>query len=210
MTPQEYINREKKYYDWLLKTAKPFQISVYNIIAEQAVRIFQDGKKSDGGAIGKYDTKTELYVNKKFVKGGGKLGTPRGKPYNNKAGRTKFASGKKKGEKHKTVYFNSYKSFREKLGRRVDTVNLQLNYDLFSDWANQAQRKVPKKYDPTKISNFEYQIKLKREINVKKVEGLEEKYGDIFRMTKNEKEVWKKTIDFNFSKSRADFYNGNK
>lgn len=205
MEINDWIKREKKYYEWLLTKAVPFKISVYNIIAEQARRIFEEGKKSDEGKIGagKYNDKNGLYVDKKLIKGGGKLGTPKGK-----TGKTKFKTGKKAGQNHKLNYVKSYKELRTKLGRRTDIVNLQLNYDLFSDWANQKQGNVPKRYDPTKISNFEYQIKLKRDINVKKVEGLEDKYGTIFRMTKKEKEIWKKTIDFNFRKSREDFYNG--
>lgn len=201
MTPEEYVKREKKFYDNLVKNGKPFQISVYNIVAKQAKRIFEDGKKSDGSLIGKYNTTSSLYANPKWFKGGNKF-----KPLKGKTGKSKF----KDGTPHKTRYFKNYKELRNTLGRRIDTVNLQLNYDLFSDFANSSKGNLPKRITPIKVNNFEYRMQFSRELNAKKREGLEAKYGKIFNTTKEEKKAFIETLDFNLRKAREDFYNANK
>ena len=82
-------------------------------------RIHEDGGAADGGEIGQYDTTHALYVNpnrspKKFA--------PMGK-----TGERKFKTGVKKGQPHKTKYFDSYKSFRGEIGRPTDKVNLSLS-----------------------------------------------------------------------------------
>lgn len=202
MTPEQYIKREQAFYKQLVTKGKPFEISVYNIVALQAKRIFEDGIKSDGSQIGKYDTKTPLYANPVNYKGGGKF-----KPLKGKTGKSKF----KNGEPHKTRYFKNYKELRNTLGRRIDRVNLQLNYDLFQDWANAPRTNTPpKKFKPIKINNFYFEMKFSREINALKREGLEDKYGIIFNLTKKEKTEFLKTLDFNIRKARAEFYAANK
>lgn len=197
MTPEEYIKREKKFYQWLTTKGKPFEISVYNVVALQAVRIFEDGKKSDGNLIGQYDTTSPLYANPKNYKGGGKF-----KPLKGKTGKSKF----KDGTPHVTRWFNNYKELRNTLGRRIDKVNLQLNYDLFSDFINAPKGSKKGKVKPTKINNFEFVTKFSREINALKRKGLEDKYGNIFKLTKKEIEAFLKTLDFNIRKARYDFY----
>lgn len=190
------------------------EIAVKNIVALQTKRIFEDGKKSNDSLIGKYDTDTGLYVNKKLIKGGGKLGVPRGKPYakvitrgKNKGkkkeikGRTKFTTGKKAGQNHKLNYVSSYYELRKILQKKVDKVNLVFNNDLFMDFAN-GKMNDPK---PNKITPLWYTTSFKREINIKKREGLEEKYGTIFNLTKKEKEEFYRTLEFNIQKARAEF-----
>lgn len=200
MTTEEYVKREVAFYKWLQTTGKPFQISVYNVVAAQAKRIFEDGKKSDGTLIGKYDTKSPLYANPVNYKGGNKF-----RPLKGKTGKSKF----KNGTQHKTRYFKNYKELRNTLGRRIDKVNLQLNYDLFSDFANSSKGNAPKRITPKKVNNFEYTMGFSRNINALKREGLEDKYGVIFNTTKQEKKLFVDTLNFNLRKARDEFYNQN-
>jgi len=200
MTTDEYVKREVNFYKWFQTQGKPFEISVYNVVAAQAKRIFEDGKKSDGTLIGKYDTTKSLYANPKWFKGGNKF-----KPLKGKTGKAKF----KNGNPHVTRYFKNYKELRNTLGRRIDKVNLQLNYDLFSDFANSPKGNAPKKITPKKINTFEYIMQFSREINSLKREGLEDKYGIIFNLTKEERKLFIATLDFNMRKARAEFYNAN-
>lgn len=209
MTTQQFIQREKKFYELLTTKALPFKQAVYNTMALQAVRIFEKGKGTSGGLIGggKYNSTSGLYVNNKLLRGGSKLGKPRGKPYNGQAGRTKFAS---TGQPHKLNYVTSYKALREKLGRRTDIVNLQLNYDLFSDWAGSpGSKSAPKNFKPTQLSVLEYAIKLTRNTNTLKVSGLEEKYGRIFAPTKDEKKNFYKSFALLVEQARQKFYAAN-
>ena len=205
MTSAEFIAREKKYYNWLITKATPFKQSVYNIVALQANRIFEQGKnsadtkmKSPNGGV--YDSKQPLYVNQKLIKGGSKLGKPKGK-----SGKTKFKNGKE----HKLNYLESYKDLRSKLGRRTDVVNLQLSYDLFSDWAGSPKASdwtQPKKYTPRQVSVYEYNVQFSRAKNRDKADGLEDRYGSIFKMTPKERKEFYRTLNFNFEQSRQKFY----
>jgi hypothetical protein len=85
-------------------------------------RIHEEGKAADGGNIGQYDTTHPLYVNPRKSP---KQFTPMGK-----TGKTKFENG----QPHKTKYFNSYKGFREEIGRPTDTVNLSLTGQMNSQF----------------------------------------------------------------------------
>jgi len=204
MNTKEFITREKKYLNWLIQKGTPFKQSVYDVIAVQSKRIFSEGKNSAGTAMkspngGVYDSTTPLYVNSKLIKGGSKLGKPKGK-----TGKSQFKNGKP----HKLNYVESYKELKNKLGRRTDVVTLQLNYDLFSDWAGSPKTSnfsAPKTVKPTQISNYEYQIRLSRPKNRDKASGLEDRYGNIFKMTQKEKQVWKKSLDFNFKRYREQY-----
>ena len=208
MTTAEFIKKEKEYYNWLVTKAIPFKQSVYNVVASQSKRIFEDGlnssmtkMKSPNGGV--YDSKTPLYVNQKLIKGGGKLGTPKGK-----TGKSKFKNGKS----HKLNYLNSYKDLRQKLGRRTDAVTLQLNYDLFSDFANSPKTSdfsPPKKITPKAISPTEYIMSFSRKINQKKKDGLEDRYGKIFNLTAKEKILFKETFEYNLRIARENFNSGN-
>ena len=193
MTKQEYVNKQVRFYNELITKGKPFEISVYNVVAKQVVRIFENGQNSAGGNIGQYNSTDPMYVNKKYIRGGGKLGVPKGK-----TGKSKF----KNGNPHKLNYVNSYKDLRNRLGKRIDRVNLVFNNDLFSDFAN-AQ--VIGKVKPNKINALWYTTSFKRDINEKKREGLEKKYGTIFNLTKEELELFYKSVDFNIRKAYAEF-----
>lgn len=89
-------------------------------------RIHEEGKAADGSDIGRYDTTNPLYVNPK--------NSPKSFPVEGKTGKTKFETGIKKGQAHKTRYFNSYSDFRQTIGRRTDKVDLSLSGQLNSQF----------------------------------------------------------------------------
>lgn len=154
--------------------------SVRAVMAQMVVRIFEEGKGSNGSALGSYNNTTELYVDPSTLP---RNISPRGKP------------GKEKDVKNrKTVYFKSYQALRSEVGREAGFVNLRLTNDLQSDWSNaevgKGDNKVADSPKPQKIGALEYHIKLKRPINREKREGLEAKYGDIFKLTANEKKYY--------------------
>lgn len=193
---KEYARHMAAKYEELLRTNIPFKEAVYNDIARKSIRIFEEGKKSDGSLIGQYST-DPMYANPDYqprkgaikTSGGGKLQGLT--PTIGKTGKSVFAS---TGLPHKTTYLpGGYKELRQRQGRKVDHVNIRYTNDLFLDWANVgAVNAAPK---PTKVDSSEYVIKLKRSYNVDKKEGLEDKYGTIFFSTIGERKQF--TTDLN-------------
>ena len=136
----------------------------------QVDRIFGQGLNSNNAQIGAYNSTDPLYVNPKNAP---KKFTPRGKPTGKrKTGKTRF----KNGEPHITKYFKSYKDFRSNQGRKTGKVDLVLSGDLKSDYST----------PPERVSNTNYVAGVSRTRNADKLEGMEEKYGDIFGLTKEE------------------------
>jgi len=82
-------------------------------------RIYLEGRAADGSDIGQYSTRP-IYINPK--------NSP--KDFGRPIGKTgsKFKTGEKKGQDHKTRYFpDGYKGFRNSIGRPVNKVNLSLS-----------------------------------------------------------------------------------
>ncbi len=193
MTIKEFqISLEQKVKNLKNFTA-PLKIAAFTATAKMGERIFDEGKKEDGSPIGQYSTKP-FYINPdvlKNMKVPGNIGVPKGK-----TGKTKFTTGKKKGERHKTKYLEGgYKELREKLGRQTAYVDLTLSDELKFDFGN--DRTIA---EPRKINELEYQIRLDKEINQKKREGLEEKYGTIFKVSDSEKELFFETMRIEFNR----------
>lgn len=86
-------------------------------------RIHEHGKDSDDQTIGQYSTKP-IYVNPK--------NSPKGFAPKGKHGQTKFKSGIREGEQHKTRYFEQgYKEFKTYIGANLlGSVNLSLTGGL--------------------------------------------------------------------------------
>lgn len=163
MTAKEYIQQQIKKIPAL---EKAFYIAVSTAHADQVARVFERGEMPDGGKIGSYDTRKPLYVNpatapKKF--------TPKGKN-----GESAFQNGKK----HKTGYFPSYAAFRRAQGRQTSHVDLKLSGQLQSDYANSLSQTASR----TWVAGT------KNKANTRKVEGMQDKYGDIFKLGKKERE----------------------
>lgn len=176
----EEINRQKK----VVRSGKAFEIAVKSIVAEQTVRIFQKGQKSDGTPIGQYNRSKPLYV---YTPPAPKKVTGKGK----------------KGKKIKGGYYKNYAAFRQQQGRESGFVNIRLTNELQSDFANSRVGKSSKriaKARPIKINRYLYQVLIKKAINIQKVQGLEGKYGAIFAPTRREQ---KRLVEFlNFELQR--------
>jgi hypothetical protein len=183
---EEFKKRLERAAENLKKDNTPLKLATYTAVAAQAKRIFTDGRNTDGSQF-QYNSTTPLYLNPSTTFNGSKLGTPIGK-----TGKSVFESGKKKGQPHKTVYVKSYKDYREKIGRESEFVNWELSGDLKSDFEN-PQGGTP---TPIKVSENEYISGLKRDLNVKKREGLESRYGTIFWLSDTEKQLFYDTASF--------------
>lgn len=223
MTPIEYAQRAAEKIDRILSTNIPFERAVRNTVALQAKRIFIDGRKSNGSAIGSYSTKP-MYINPNYVpprktnKGRSSFKLEGLEPTVGMFGEHIFTpetawhgvKGTKAGDPHRTTYLKGgYKELRNRIGRRIDKVNLTFTNDMLSDFCNMTVSPTENvrvlKPEPTKISVNEYVVGFKRSINGLKREGLEKKYGTIFKLIPTEeKEKFFKTLDFNFRKALAD------
>jgi hypothetical protein len=182
LTAQDYIKRLKKKRNELAKKNAPFRIAVQTVHQLRTRRIFHVGLNSSASRIGTYDTKRELWVADDKLR---KNGNHRGKT----------------GKPIKTTYFKSYKDLKQRQGFQSDRVNLRLQNELQSDFANvnitKTSDAIPKGM-PIKININEYQERLNKPINQKKVQGLVKKYGDIFGFTNGEKQKFYKTVEFEF------------
>ena len=190
----------------------PLQRAAFATTAQMGNRIFDEGKDVDELPTSRpgystYSTKP-IYINPNTLKTmgvPGNIGKPIGKPIGKKkTGSRKNTLQKVKGElfaveaKRKTVYLDGgYKELRNKLGRRIDVVDLKLSGELRMDFANGKSENADA--IPVKMNELEWQIRLDKLINQKKREGLEEKYGTIFTPSEQEKELFFKTIQFEFN-----------
>ena len=110
-----------EYYEGMLRE------TCASILPVVQTRIHEQGKATDGSAIGEYSTKP-IYVSAKANPGNaGLFGTPTGK-----TGKSKFSSGEKKGQLHTSKYFaGGYDEFKTEIGRnQLGSVNLSLSGQL--------------------------------------------------------------------------------
>lgn len=153
----------------------PFERAVRSVHAEMTTRIFSKGLNTSGAKMGQYDNSKEIWASDKNLR---KKGTHKGKP--NEAGKRKTI---------KTSYYKSYKDLRQQQGVESNFVNIRMTNDLQSDFANAEMSKTSNaiaKATPVKVSELIYQFTLKRDLNAKKKEGMEDKHGEIFKLTKGE------------------------
>lgn len=184
MTTDEFIKKHDAKIKEIIKTNKPLAIAVKSIMSVQAKRIFLQGLNASEGIIGEYSDK-EIYVSPNANKGLPAF------PLKGKNGDTKFANG----SSHKAGYFKNYLAFKTAIGRnqRIKTVDLFLTGSLLRNWANAealtgAQAK--------KINSNNYIVSLKEENMVKA-----SRYGNVFRLSKKEKDTFLKVIQFELSKA---------
>lgn len=92
------------------------------MLSELGTRVFEKGEATDKGDIGSYSTKP-MYVSI-TANPGRSFGRPIGK-----TGKSKFTTGKKAGEDHKSRYFErGYDQFKTTIGRnQLGKVNLSLS-----------------------------------------------------------------------------------
>jgi len=192
LTTEEYIKKNRVKLEALVRFDIPLKIAVYTIVGEQSIRIFQMGLNSAGSKIGVYDSGTgkghELWIpdSRSPINGNHK-----GKPA---IGRGE--TGKKSSKVRvfqftvKNTYYKNYQDYRKRMKRESGFVNLRLNNELQSDFSNAKISKTSTKViqgQPIRVNANYYKTELKKDINQKKREGLEDKYGKIFSLTKEEK-----------------------
>lgn len=186
MTPKQFADSLRKKIDELQRLNRPFQIAVLDSVARVSKRAFSDAQNEKGESF-RYNDIEPLYVSDEQ--------SPRKLSHKGKNGRSVFAS---TGEKHKTTYFQNYKEFRRTVLREDNFVNWQLTGDLMSDYGSLSpptSKKPPSlaKLKPAvKINPNNYITKLDREINIKKYEGLSDRYGNFLECSeKEEKEFYR-------------------
>jgi len=181
VTYQEKIVQLRRQLE-ALKSSQVLQIAAQDTHVKMNERIFVNGGSADGGKIGDYNSNDELYVNpNKSPKGF----PTKGKPNSKGIAKSKF----KDGRPHKTGYFKSYKDYRETIGRDTSNVNLVLSGDLQSDFGKALIKLSPLKYGATLRDN-----------NIKKKEGNEERFGEIFKLTESERENFIEVMKFETSR----------
>lgn len=195
MSTEEFIAKQRKVFQQIIEKDIPLEIAARSTAALQSVRIFVEGKNSQGSLIGHgaYNDNKPLYVNPKTSPG--RKFAPAGKPFEfgkTKGGKIKTVRSESRivkgvSKPHVTRWFPSYKAYRQTIGRNTTKVDLFLSGDLKSDFSNSsANPNSPGK--PIKSNNHEYLSGFKRDINAKKAEGIEKKYNDpIFSLTAEEK-----------------------
>lgn len=163
-----------------LQKGNALKIAVLAINTERTARIFSDGLNSAGGKIGSYNSTKPVYINPDDApKRGNQVG--------------------KSGKKIKSLYYPSYKAFRQGMGRESNFVNVRLNNELQNDLGSGALSKGADRIvepKPIQVNVNKYKITLKKEINQKKVEGLERKFGKFLEHTKAEKDLFQKVYKF--------------
>lgn len=175
-----------EYKERLIKVARLIQsenIMKKAVVAVNEVRmkrIFVDGINSNGDKIGQYNSTKPVYIDPdkapKKVKQIGKNGNP-----------------------IKSGYYESYKAFRQAMGRESGFVNVRLNNELQNDLANgslaKSTNKVNLKVNPIKVSKGVYKVVVKKQENINKVISLEKKFGKFIEHTKEEKQLFNEILD---------------
>ncbi len=174
-TIASYNEKLRKFYTDLEANNRPFALAVQTSVQQIGNRIFVDGKKTDGSAIGSYNSTNEIYIDPNTAP------TQQGfsKPPKGKTGKSVFKS---TGKPHKTQFFESYKDYRSTTGRESAFINLRNSGDLQSDF---RKAKEGEPANPTKINQNHYTIQLDRKdaltgvSNAKKLQGNEDRFGEI-------------------------------
>lgn len=167
MTTSQLIAKLKA--DVKLLKEKPLALAAASVHSMVAQRIFEKGQNAGDTKIGDYNNSNEIYVNPKS--------SPKKFSTKGKDGKTKFKNGKP----HKTGYFKSYKSFRTAIGRQTAFIDLKLSGLLSKDFSNSLQK-----------SGQVWISGVKNKANVGKVEGAEDRYNNIFKLSKKERSELKR------------------
>ncbi|MFI5204287.1 MAG: hypothetical protein ACHQF2_07300 [Flavobacteriales bacterium] len=175
----------------------PLKLGSYSAIALQSIRIFTDGRDSNGSPIGEY-SKKDIWINPNPKSGDFIPRNNNGfSPPTGKTGKSVFESGEKAGQPHKTSYFKGWKGFRETQGLQSAVVDLNYTGELFLDFCN-PQGNVP---TTRRVTLFEYVTSLKRVLSMKKLSGAEDRFKTtIGNLTKEEKASFYKVVSFEIRK----------
>lgn len=165
MTTDEYINMLSNKIA-SINVGKAVYKASTDVHTQYLDRIFVKGLNSNNTQIGEYNSKNQLYINDN--------NSPKTLSKKGKTGKDTFSSGKK----HKTTYFESYRDFRDTIGRESSFVNLNLFGLLLSDM---TKLRVVSDGVEVAITNIE---------SINKYKGAKNKYGNVFELTKQEKELY--------------------
>lgn len=173
MSIEEYIAKLRS-ASQEIDLGKPLLLASTSATEEMVTRIFKNGQNENGKTF-QYNDSDPLYVNPATSPG-------RKFPTKGKTGKDTFTSGKKKGESHTTGWFESYKDYRDTIGRPTDKVYFNLSGELNSDIANGLRR----------LNNNEYVLQISRDIDVKKRSGIDDKYNQVFGINKDERDTFQR------------------
>ena len=161
-----FLRQQLKNFGEASQAAKVLRAAaVYAAPAVQG-RVQQEGKKSDGTSLPPYDSGKSFSTSSPIGKKFGDVA--------NKRQQKSFGSGDS---------FNSYKDFRQKLGRQTAYMDLTLTGDMWASW-----RPIP-------ISDQAYGVTFVSAEQNKIAGYLEERFGAIFELTDKELEQSLQTIN---------------
>jgi hypothetical protein len=155
-----------------VQSGKAIRLAAHDTSAEYGKRIFDRGENSAGDEIGEY-SKEEMWASPK--------NSPRRPNGKGKTGKSI------KGGYYKQGYYE----FKGDMGRDNSKVNLVLFGDLKSDVFN--GREVA---EPIEVNAITYELRVKRQENLDKINGLEDKYGTVFDLTTAEVNNFIETAEF--------------
>jgi hypothetical protein len=153
------------------KKLEPIGIAVGDVVADMQDRIFDKGLNSDGGKIGTYDNNNEIRV---YPEDLARKIAPRGKNKRKE---------KKNGKPYKMVWFNDYQTLRSEQGRESAFINLRFTADLQNDFIKSKT-----------YSNGKWLLGTQRKLNTEKMNGNEARFGKIFDLTLQERELFNKRV----------------
>lgn len=154
MTQKEWIKNNERML-LLIRDSKFMLPIIQPTHNSQVERIFDKGIAGDGAKIGDYSNeKKGIYINPEYNIGSF--------PGEGKQGDKVFKSG----EKHKTKYFDNYKSYRQFIKKETGFVNLRLTENLKIDYTNSLR-----------FTNGRVTTSVNNHANVGKFEGSVAKYG---------------------------------
>lgn len=198
MTLSEHISKMKERIRELENVDKPVFFASNTALAELSERVFQKGQSVSGSTF-QYNSTDPLYVNPKKTFGDTSgIRPPTGKPYGGKKGRTVFAS---TGLPHKTTWVESYKALRGLVGREDSFVNWVANGDLKSDIENRGTLTTKK------VMDAQYKISVSDSENTDKLEGLNTKYPNVFKLSESEKKTYFRTFDIEYKRLIFNLFN---
>lgn len=172
MNIDEFIQEQNEKLSFIQKTV--IAIAAQDTHAKMIERIFEDGKNSKGEEIGVYEYSKPIYVNPKK--------SPKAFPPTGKNGSSKFEDG----TLHKTGFFTSYQDYRNAIGRQSGKVDLTLSGLLKSDFSRAVVR----------ISDSVYASKVASERSINIIKGVQDKYGDVFGLSEDEKENFIEVVKY--------------
>lgn len=178
-----YLKALAKRMQKIGSSEKDFALIVNDTHADVVNRVFGQGKNSNNGKIGSYSTKPTLAGSSSFT---------------TKSGFNKIAGSKTKRRKLKWATISSggknvalfevpggYKQIRSLDGRQAAFVDLTRSGELKGDFSRAALRQSP----------FVWLTGVRKPINSKKLQGIQEKYGNVFQPTKSERKEHTIKID---------------